>query len=271
MNNQEQVFVEEVEITPELAKKWLNLMAPNRTVSQSRVTQWAARLEKFGKFPQTGDTIKFDISGRLVDGQHRLMAIIESGVTVRALVARNVPLEDVATIDTGKSRSHADVLEIHGSAPNPRAGARAAMLLWFFERGVFNLNNQKRKPTQEECLEVYTRHSRLAHFISLVKPITPAGIRGGPGTWGAMIYWLALQNETAAQEFAGRLATGEELPSKHPILALRNRLTSRDKSKITDTELIGLVWKTWNHFRANEQVGIIRFNLSKEDYPTLSK
>lgn len=45
---------------------------------------------KTGRWVLNGETICFDSNGVLRDGHHRLLAIIESGVTIEVLVVRGV-------------------------------------------------------------------------------------------------------------------------------------------------------------------------------------
>lgn len=61
-----------------------------------------------------GEAIKFSNTGRLLDGQHRLLACVESGCSVRTLVIRGLPEDTQETMDAGKSRTMANVLELKG-------------------------------------------------------------------------------------------------------------------------------------------------------------
>ena len=52
----------------------------------------------------------------MIDGQHRLWAIVISAVTVRTRVFFNEPLESMRVVDTGLARSNFDVLHLAGDA-----------------------------------------------------------------------------------------------------------------------------------------------------------
>jgi len=57
---------------------------------------------------RTHQGIAFDTNGRLIDGQHRMWAIVESGCTVWIYVSRGINPEDVVVIDTGISKTYSD-------------------------------------------------------------------------------------------------------------------------------------------------------------------
>lgn len=102
-------------ITPAMAEKLLegSKDIKNRNVSDAHVA-WLCAQMKGGKWTLNGEAIIFDDEGQLLDGQHRLWAIITSGVTVESLVTRGVDRKGFATIDTGNARTLANVLGIVG-------------------------------------------------------------------------------------------------------------------------------------------------------------
>ena len=74
-----------VDISPELAEEWLGKNHGNRNQRDHKIIAYTRDI-KDGNWLQTGETIKFDTDGRLIDGQHRLEAIHRSGETLRMLV-----------------------------------------------------------------------------------------------------------------------------------------------------------------------------------------
>ena len=92
-------------ITPEKASGYLKKNKNNRAVSAPLVSRMAREMRE-GLWAENGETIVFNGDGRLLDGQHRLMAVVESGETIRSLVVTRVPATAFQTIDTGKV-SHA--------------------------------------------------------------------------------------------------------------------------------------------------------------------
>lgn len=76
------------EISPEQAAKWLERNDNNRNVNVAKVKKMAKDMRE-GHWDTTHQGIAIASDGTLVDGQHRLLAIVESGVTVRMNVTFN--------------------------------------------------------------------------------------------------------------------------------------------------------------------------------------
>lgn len=82
-------------ITPQLAKEWIDELNKlnYRDPRHGKVREYSA-LQKAGKwFPRHHDAIQFDWFGDLRNGQHRLLAIIDSGVTIEMYVERGLDPE----------------------------------------------------------------------------------------------------------------------------------------------------------------------------------
>jgi hypothetical protein len=99
------------DIDPQIAVKYLEkdvaANEQNRPLTQSRINDLADIMVR-GRFEQTHQGIAFSDTGALVDGQHRLWAVVESGVTVRMLVTRGLSPAAVLAIDMGRARSVAE-------------------------------------------------------------------------------------------------------------------------------------------------------------------
>ena len=107
------ISVSLVYITPEIAEHYLSYNTQNRKESGSSISFLTQQMNK-GLFIENGESIVFDKNMKLTDGQHRLMAIIKSGKSYHIPVVKGVNIKSMATYDTGKNRSAADVLSING-------------------------------------------------------------------------------------------------------------------------------------------------------------
>jgi hypothetical protein len=104
-----------ITITPDLAAHLLTANIGNRKVTSSNVDYWCACLKGGDvKLTHQGIAIHGTIANpiRLIDGQHRLMAIVKTGIPAKFLVAEEVPMEAFAALDNGKPRSMADRAQI---------------------------------------------------------------------------------------------------------------------------------------------------------------
>jgi len=98
-------FSEEV-VTPEMAAEWLKKNKGNRPVIKAAVSAYARDMQA-GKWRPVHQPIAFDARNNLVDGQHRLHAIVKSGECIRMCVARYATIEEAAglPVDIQKRRS----------------------------------------------------------------------------------------------------------------------------------------------------------------------
>ena len=97
-------------VTPVLAQEWLKKnIARNRTVRSVDVARYARDM-KDGKWMLNPQGIIFNTSDKLIDGQHRLYAIVQAGVPVDMVVWFDVPDDLIWIVDSGVSRTMPDHL-----------------------------------------------------------------------------------------------------------------------------------------------------------------
>ena len=99
-----------VKFGPEGAKRVINICNKrNRPLSTANAAR-LARMAEIEQYELTGDTIKISISGRLLDGQHRLMACALQNLPVITHVVFGLDDDIFDVIDQGKKRTPGDVL-----------------------------------------------------------------------------------------------------------------------------------------------------------------
>lgn len=105
-----------MKVTPELAARWLSLNTNNRPVSHNRVELYTRDMQQ-GNWKLTHQGVAISVDNVIGDGQHRLLAVVRSGVTVEMLVTTGLPTESIIAVDRGYSRSISDsiVLSMKGS------------------------------------------------------------------------------------------------------------------------------------------------------------
>lgn len=107
------VKTEQVCITPSMAALWLERNTRNRRVNKKRVSVYAAEMAR-GGWLNHHQGIAFYDDGTLADGQHRLAAIVESGVSVLMIVARGLSRESGLMIDAHQQRQGYQSIKISG-------------------------------------------------------------------------------------------------------------------------------------------------------------
>lgn len=100
-------------VTPEMAAKWLANQEGNRPLNTKAVKGYADDM-RAGKWLVTHQAIAFDKNGGLIDGQHRLHAVIRAGVPVAMTIAFGADPATFAVIDIGPRRSSSDLYMIMG-------------------------------------------------------------------------------------------------------------------------------------------------------------
>lgn len=120
-------------ITPKLAQMYLDTSEGNprwstERVFSKRVVNKYANAMLNGAWEFNGETISFDSDGHLVDGHHRMAAIIQSGTTVKMRVNRGVS-PDVKTYDEGSRRSQAQVMKNKWGVPTSTQ-LNAGVMVW---------------------------------------------------------------------------------------------------------------------------------------------
>ena len=110
------------QITPEMAEDYLRRNHNNRNLNEQQISYYAQQM-RAGEWLYDGQPIRFSKSGVLLDGQHRLAAVVKSKTTQEFLVVSNIDPEAFKVMDTGKVRSAVDVFGIEG-IPNHKEVAK---------------------------------------------------------------------------------------------------------------------------------------------------
>ncbi len=254
--------VMEVLISPKLAVEILETRAPNRHIKQPRVDQYARDMKK-GHWLRNGQTIKFDRFGRLLDGQHRLWAVIEADISVDFTVAVGLEAEAMATVDTGIPRSFADVLQINGTT-SARQVAAVARMTWNYEQAAWTTRNN---PSHLDLAAVMSRFPDMGEYVGTLKGKVQK--LGQMSALGFICYMGHRLDDNAATRFIDGLSSGGGLEEGNPILALRERLISWRTSGsaitkgITPDYAASLMIKTWNAYLAEKEIRFLRITASE--------
>jgi hypothetical protein len=116
------------EITPEIAKRYLECNKLNyRRLNLKLVAKYANEMTNGNWRQDHPQGVAFDRDGNLGDGQHRLKAIVASGVTVRMWVLRGCDPEALYDIDRGHIRTEADLLRARGFREDVDTGRAIAV------------------------------------------------------------------------------------------------------------------------------------------------
>tara|TARA_S200000501_G_scaffold368833_1_gene407296 strand:+ start:2292 stop:3284 length:993 start_codon:yes stop_codon:yes gene_type:complete len=101
-------------ITPQQAQIYINRNFANNRKTVKNSIQELEREMKAGRFTLSDSAICFNTENILVNGQHRLLAVIKTGLTQPFIVIKNLPDKSKLIMDVGKSRVMSDRITISG-------------------------------------------------------------------------------------------------------------------------------------------------------------
>lgn len=106
--------VEIIQVSPEQASEWLlTRNSRNRAMRHNDIARYARDMQA-GRWLFTGEGIKFDWDGVLLDGQNRLQAIFNTGITVPLAVFTNLDPTAQEVMDSGRGRKVKDQFDLRG-------------------------------------------------------------------------------------------------------------------------------------------------------------
>lgn len=115
-------------ITPKRAKEYLVKNVENRPLRVGYINDLAFQMLE-GKW-ELAQPISFDIQGHLLDGQHRLNAVVTAGVNVKMVVLRGMPSGTFGLYDQGIVRTAADLHHrMGGKSSNAACSVARSMLM----------------------------------------------------------------------------------------------------------------------------------------------
>jgi hypothetical protein len=213
-------------ITPVMAERWINeFNNSNRKLREGVAEKYAADMLN-GKWTKCPAPIAFYDDGQLADGQHRLWALVISGMTLEFVVVTGLSREDGLNIDTGLGRSLVDNARISGQSE--RLSNVLVSTARAIEFGSSNATAGKRALTFAETIEIVNAHREAALFAERV-------VKRKQGLCGATIYAAVGRafehgvDPTKLERFCQVLGTGlYEGDSETAAIILRNYLLSKN-------------------------------------------
>jgi hypothetical protein len=241
------------EIGPILAKAMLDKNLNNRRPDKNRIARYVADM-KAGYWCFNGDAIRFDKLGNLIDGQHRLLAIIQVDKSFVFLVIRNVVEESKRTIDTGKSRTGGDVLSMFSNVGTRDSGVLSAAigLLLTYKKGIsVSVGGGNQHLTTNSNIEIFYRENYISLQSSLdfLNEITDHHMMVLSRSESLFLHYIFREiNKELADDFIKKIVTGASVEINSNEYLFRSILTKRALKtlKITKSEVIFTCIKAWN-------------------------
>lgn len=251
-------------IGPKEAQDLLLLNRANRIVNERRVARYAGDMLS-GKWLMNGEPIILG-NNRLLDGQHRLLAIVRSGITVQVLVVSGVDERAFATIDTGRDRAAGDIFSIAGIKNSRNAAAavlRALEYRYSVGKQYVRGSHIPFQCTQGRLLEEYLsdevaweRAIAIGNAVYRNFPFINQSMATG------MAYLFAQVSPSKCEAFMQQVGTGENISAGDPAYTLRDAMIKRRESKYKEdarTTMIKMCY-AWNAYRQGRKLAFVRYN-----------
>lgn len=260
---------------PKQAASLLAGNARNRNVIRTKVEMWSRSMAA-GEWILNGESIKVASDGTLLDGQHRLMAIVHSGVTIETFVVRGLPPVAQETVDIGDRRSVSDILTLRGEV-NTLALAAALMVAWRITTNGHLFGGAGIKwPSAQELLDYLDSHPGMRESVRIGESVRKQGVLRYPGALVSGLHYLMSELDVDdANVFWERLSNGESLNVGDPIHTLR-QLLLRDQGaqrRMATTHRAAVTIKAWNAYRAGRSLQVLKWSRggsTPEAFPTLA-
>ena len=253
------VTIRFVTVTPDMARDLLGSMTDNRQPHRRQVEQIARALSA-GDFEFNGEPLIVDDNGRMIDGQHRCLACVSSGIPFDTLIVSGIRPRAIDTIDQASRRTAADVLRM-AAVPNATVTAAAVRLLWAHRQhsGMWNNANVQASPREIEGLLTKLGSSFAPHAV--MGSAAQRALGGAGSFYAAMHYLMAQKDAVATDRFFESLISGANLPEGDPILLLRRRLDENAKSRkgrLSMVEMYSLFVNAFNASRRGRKLTYLR-------------
>lgn len=260
-------------ITPQVAAKYLLLNTDNRPMHSTYVDYLSRQMQEGLWKEESGESIKFSSEGVLLDGQHRLAALIKANKPLKFLVVRDIDKSVFTVLDTGKKRSASDSLYMQGETRGKLVASIISMAL-SIQAGVVRDNTKGRyKSTNTEISNIYKERAEYWQHVARVSDAYRKTFKILTATtYGGFYHCFAQNNdEEKVKSFFDKLCTGVGLEKSSPILLLRNRMIDESSSlqKSSNMVIRALVIKAWNAYVNGEVLKILRWNAKVEEFPKI--
>lgn len=270
--------ITEETISPSMAVEMLQTNTKNRPVKQRHVDRLASDM-KAGRWNYDGAPIRFAKDGTVLDGQHRLLAVIKSGKNIKFVVIRGLANDVFTTIDSGARRSTSDALFIsHEKNYSVLAGALGVIVSYLKTGSLAKSVGGLGLPTTSELIDTLdtcpeirlSANHVVANKGSAKQRSGTTALLMSPALMAGLHYLFAEKNRPLADLWVTGMASGFN-PDTNPSFALlRERLLGNNmaKAKLPREYIAAICVKAWNAERGGSHVKSLRYS-DEEGFPNI--
>jgi len=226
--------IQHIDIDPDYASALLATLDPRQRVQRAGHVRFLAREMSSGNWHDTtNDLIVVSKSGTLINGQHRMSAVVASGVTVKFWVMYDAPDESYSVMDQGNApRTLADYARGKGAMYSGSIATICRLLLPIDNKDIAISSRTSTADVQAYLNNEYERLLTASRLSELSKEICES-----KGTLAAGIVMCLRHDDERAAEFFRMVSPSypHGLDAGHPARTLRETLlASRLKKRHLD-------------------------------------
>ena len=204
--------------------------------------------------------------GTILDGQHRLHAVIAADVSVIFLIVYNADKNCVDTLDTGLTRTSRHIMQIARSE-HSKTTAVLTKLLWLHDLVDGNLA-PKTCQTEVSNARLLSFYEQNKDMIEEAATVAELGGHHFVKSHMALAYCIIGRKTNYLDKlnlFFDTVKIGANIFEKHPVMTLRTRLfDSRMRArKLSVQETLAAYIRVWNAFVRGKNLTTIRWNASE--------
>jgi hypothetical protein len=215
-------------VPPSLAEDWLARSRFNRDIRPRTVHSYARNM-KCGAWGMSDSNICFDWDGYLLNGHHRLHAVIEAGIGVWFNVCWDMDPSSFRHMDRQLPRNITTLLKLDGHTHTHQLSAATSMFIRYHQGRKEMFTSQRRLISYEEIRTTAEANPDIFESVEYLHNQCNK-LRTFSGSTSVMSLFHIMGTRVRGPEVTGRffdgLNSGADLGVGSPIYALREKLHS---------------------------------------------
>ena len=218
-------------VTKDVSDDFIERNIRNRPLSKINVNSLIREVTE-SNWQYNGEALKFDYNGHLMNGNHRMHMVSETGVPQIFDVTIGLPPESYATMDGGRKRNGSDTLAVAG-IKNSACASSVTKTIFGFQHNLLSENrNSNRTIGNTNILKYYNSYTGVEGSITLGMTLsTKSGKLLSPSLIGGFHWLFSQSNAELANDFFEKLCTGLNIQDGDAVHPLRKTLIKSKENK----------------------------------------
>lgn len=250
-------------VAPDTAQRWLSKNDRNRRLNNETVSRYVRDMNN-GDWEFTGEAVKFADDGRLLDGQHRLTALVEHGSPILMLVVRGLTQRAQDVMDTGRKRSASDMFVIADRENASLLAATVRLAVAWKDGKITTSDSQFFGQISNSQIRDMEANDPLIKWAVQVASRVRTDIPANPAAIAFAAWLMGYCDSTAAVQFLNSVAEMRTEGVGDPRFTLIKRLTvaKTNRERLTSVQQAFYIVKAWNAWRTGSTLKTIKASTS---------